>query len=66
MVENIEELTPELQVYGFSNLGVFYHRKIEVVESRPHYDVTASIAEGQWQVRCKNICIEPAIDVVGP
>jgi len=57
MVENIEELTPELQVYGFSNLGVFYHRKIEVVESRPPTMLRPAFAEGRGKLGVKTFVL---------
>ena len=61
MIEDVEELGSELDVCLFTNVGILHHREIEVMESRPGYDVASRVAEGQWLIGREGCRIEPAI-----
>src|SRR5262245_28593852 len=59
VVENVEELSPELRAQALADLRIFGNRKIHVVEARPDDHVAAKAAEAR---DCrKDRGVEPAV-----
>ncbi len=49
-------------MFACSPMRVFFiTREIEVMESRPGYDVASGVAEGQWLIGREGCRIEPAL-----
>lgn len=60
-VENIEELSAELNALMLSDVSVLEKRQIKVLITRPGDDVPSGIADGkQWRQR-KRLCVKPSI-----
>jgi len=62
MVEDIKKLSPELEIYVFTDWGQFDHSEIGVPECGAPGGVSAEIPKRSWCLKSEAVGIEPRID----